>query len=198
MDPVTIGTAIGVAKAAVSTAKSVQELSHSLQEIWNAESNYHTNKTTKKKEPVKATSRMQQILRMRAGESEEAYGDDTSIANVATSVLQEEENKRLLKDLSIEIDHKWGKGTWDKIRNERSKRLKANIEAKRKARLESQLKKEEDDAFFKKIIMESGKGIILVLIITGLIYGLIWAKNTDKSNRFTTNNIEIIKTWNLV
>ena len=198
MDPLTIGAAIGAAKAAVGTAKSIQELSHSLQDLWTAETNYQENKRSKKKEPVKATSRMQQILRRRAGESEEAYGDDTSIANVATAVLQEEENKRLLEDLAIEIDHKWGKGTWNKIRIERSKRIKANIEAKRKARLNSQIKKEEDNAFFKKIIMESGKGIILVLIIIGLIYGLIWAKNTDKSNRFTTNNIEIIKTWNLV
>ena len=198
MDPITIGAAIGAAKAAVGTAKSIQELSHSLQDLWTAETDYNEKKRNKRKKPVKATSRMQQILRRRAGESEEAYGDDTSIANVATAVLQEEENKRLLEDLAIEIDHKWGKGTWNKIRVERSKRLKANIEAKRKAALDAKIKKAEDDALLKKDFMESGKAIIIILILIGLIYGLIWAKNKDKPNRFTTNNIEIVKTWNLV
>ena len=35
---------------------------------------------------------MQQIIRRRAREDEDAYGDDTSIANVATAVLAEKEN----------------------------------------------------------------------------------------------------------
>ena len=62
MDPITIGTAIGACKAAVSTAKSIQELSHSLQDLWTAEADYNEKKRNKK-EPVKATSRMQQIIR---------------------------------------------------------------------------------------------------------------------------------------
>ena len=45
MDPITIGTAIGACKAAVSTAKSIQELSHSLQDLWTAEADYNEIKT---------------------------------------------------------------------------------------------------------------------------------------------------------
>ena len=196
MDPITIGTAIGACKAAVSTAKSIQELSHSLQDLWTAEADYNEKKRNKK-EPVKATSRMQQIIRRRAREDEDAYGGDTSIANVATDVLAEKENTMALEGLAIEIDRKWGKGTWDKIRYERAKRLKARHEAKRDAALKAKTKELEDKEFLHKIFLESSKGIALIIVITGLIYGLIWAKN-NKQVRYPTSNIEIIKIWNLV
>ena len=196
MDPITIGAAIGACKAAVGTAKSIQELSHSLQDLWTAETDYQSNKS-KKKEPVKATSRMQQIIRRRAREDEDAYGDDTSIANVATAVLAEKENKMALEELAIEIDKKWGKGTWEKIRLERAKRLKARHEAKREAALKAQQKKEHDDAMLKKVLIEGGKAVLLIAFVLGLVYTLMWAKDRDKSNRFPIKS-EVEKSWNLV
>ena len=195
MDPITIGTAIGACKAAVSTAKSIQELSHSLQDLWTAEADYNENKR-KKKEPVKATSRMQQIIRRRAREDEDAYGDDTSIANVATAVLAEKENNMALEQLAIEIDKKWGRGTWEKIRLERAKRLKARHEAKKEAALKAQQKKEHDDAMLKKIFVESSKAIGVIVMVLILVYGLMWAKE-NKPNRFPVKS-EVEKLWNLV
>ncbi len=196
MDPITIGAAIGACKAAVGTAKSIQELSHSLQDLWTAETDYQSNKS-KKKEPVKATSRMQQIIRRRAREDEDAYGDDTSIANVATAVLAEKENKLALEELAIEIDKKWGKGTWEQIRFERAKRIKARHEAKREAALKAQQKKEHDDAMLKKILVEGGKAVLLIVFVLGLGYALIWAKDRDKPSRFPVKS-EVEKSWNLV
>lgn len=196
MDPITIGAAIGACKAAVGTAKSIQELSHSLQDLWTAETDYQSNKS-KKKEPVKATSRMQQIIRRRAREDEDAYGDDTSIANVATAVLAEKENHLALEQLAIEIDKKWGRGTWEKIRLERAKRLKARHEAKREAALKAQQKKEHDDAMLKKVLIEGGKAVLLIAFVLGLIYTLIWAKDREKPSRFPVKS-EVEKSWNLV
>jgi hypothetical protein len=197
MDPITIGTAIGACKAAVSTAQSIQELSHSLQDLWTAETDYNEKKRNKKSKPVKATSRMQQIIRRRAREDEEAYGDDTSIANVATAILAEKENKMALEELAIEIDKKWGKGTWDKIRLERAKRIKARHEARKEAALKAQQKKEADDAMLKKVLIEGGKAVLLIFFILGLVYGLMWAKDREKSNRFPVKS-EVEKSWNLV
>jgi len=195
VDPITIGAAIGACKAAVGTAKSIQELSHSLQDLWTAETDYQSNKS-KKKEPVKATSRMQQIIRRRAREDEDAYGDDTSIANVATAVLAEKENNMALEQLAIEIDKKWGRGTWEKIRLERAKRLKARHEAKKEAALKAQQKKEHDDAMLKKIFVESSKAIGVIVMVLILVYGLMWAKE-NKPNRFPVKS-EVEKLWNLV
>ena len=197
MDPITIGTAIGACKAAVSTAKSIQELSHSLQDLWTAETEYNEKKRNKKSKPVKATSRMQQIIRRRAREDEEAYGDDTSIANVATAVLAEKENKMALEELAIEIDNKWGRGTWDTIRLERAKRIKARHEARKAAALKARQKKEHDDAMLKKVLIEGGKAVLLIFFILGLVYGLMWAKDREKSNRFPVKS-EVEKSWNLV
>ena len=196
MDPITIGTAIGACKAAVSTAKSIQELSHSLQDLWTAETNYNEKKRNKKSKPIKATSRMQQIIRRRAREDEEAYGDDTSIANVATAVLAEKENKMALEELAIEIDKKWGKGTWDTIRLERAKRIKARHEARKAAALKARQIKEHDDAMLKKVLIEGGKAVLLIIFILGLVYGLMWAKDREKPTRFPVKS-EIEKLWNL-
>jgi len=139
---------------------------------------------------------MQQIIRRRAREDEDAYGDDTSIANVATDVLAEKENIMALEGLAIEIDRKWGKGTWEKIRLERAKRLKARLEAKREAALKAQEKKEHDDAMLKKILIEGGKVILLIMFVLGLGYTLMWAKDKDKSSRFPVKS-EVEKLWNL-
>ena len=196
MDPITIGTAIGACKAAVSTAKSIQELSHSLQDLWTAETEYNEKKRNKKSKPVKATSRMQQIIRRRAREDEEAYGDDTSIANVATAVLAEKENKMALEELAIEIDKKWGRGTWDTIRLERAKRIKARHEARKAAALKARQKKEHDDAMLKKVLIEGGKAVLLIIFILGLVYGLMWAKDREKPTRFPVKS-EVEKSWNL-
>jgi hypothetical protein len=142
---------------------------------------------------------MQQIIRRRAREDEDAYGDDTSIANVATAVLAEKENEMALEELAIEIDKKWGRGTWDKIRLERAKRLKARHEARKEAALKAKLKKEQDDAMLKKILVESGKAVLLVLMLVSVIYVLIWAKEKDKSDRFPVkSSIEVERLWNLV
>ena len=102
-----------------------------------------------------------------------------------------------LEELAIEIDKKWGKGTWEKIRLERAKRLKARHEAKREAALKAQQKKEHDDAMLKKVLIEGGKAVLLIMFILGLVYGLIWAKDREKPSRFPIKS-EVERTWDVV
>ena len=173
MDPITIGAAIGAAKAAVSTAKSVQELSHSLQDLWHNEQEYAKAKKKPAKKIAKPKTRMEQVLRIRTGETEET--DDTSISAVANDVLVERQNEIALKNLATEVDKKWGQGTWQAIVDEREKRLKAREEEQKKKKAAAKAKAEHDRHVLQKILEEGGKAILIVLCITGVIYFLYWA-----------------------
>tara|TARA_R100001594_G_scaffold37305_1_gene67459 strand:- start:563 stop:1096 length:534 start_codon:yes stop_codon:yes gene_type:complete len=170
MDPITIGAAIGAAKAAVSTAKSVQELTHSLQDLWHNEQEYAQSK---KKPTKKPKTRMEQVLRIRTGETEES--DETSISTVANDVLMERQNELALKALAAEVDKKWGDGTWQTIVDEREKRIKAKEENKKKKKEAARLKAEHDRHLLKRILEEGGKAVAIVLAITGVVYFLYWA-----------------------
>jgi hypothetical protein len=172
MDPISIGVALGAAKAAVSTAKSVQELSHSLQDLWHNEQEYAKAKKEQSTKVKKPKTRMEQILRMRTGETEV---DDTSIASVANDVLAEKQNEIARKNLATEIDNKWGRGTWQAIVDEREKRLKVREEEDKKKEAAAKAKAEHDRHLLRKILEEAGKAIIIVMIATGLVYLLYWA-----------------------
>ena len=170
MDPITIGAAIGAAKAAVSTAKSVQELTHSVQDLWHNEQEYAQ---AKKKPTKKPKTRMEQVLRIRTGETEES--DETSISTVANDVLMERQNELALKALAAEVDKKWGEGTWQTIVEEREKRIKTREESEKKKKEAARLKAEHDRHLLKRILEEGGKAVAIVLVVTGVVYFLYWA-----------------------
>ena len=173
MDPITIAASIAAVKTAMGAAKNIQSISHNIDDLFKAQEEHKKEK--KKKEP---TTRMQQVLRMRAGD--EGYDDETSISAVANQVLAEKQNALALEGLSKEIDRKWGRGTWDEILKQRQKLIEEK-EATDKTTKENALKKaRESKIFWKKVLREIGKGLI-ILIMLGLIIGfLFWASQTSK------------------
>ena len=171
MDPVTIGLAIGTLKSAVSAAKSVQEISHGLEDLWKAEQDHHENKKKPKKKPPQ--TRMEQVLRIRAGDGDEE--DETSISSVANDVLVEKQNKLALEALAKEIDKKWGEGTWGQIQSERDKRIKARDERIEEAKKKAKAKAEHDRKLLHSILVEGGKAVVIVTVVLGMIYFLYWA-----------------------
>ena len=171
MDPVTIGLAIGTLKSAVSAAKTVQEISHGLEDLWKAEQDHHENKKKPKKEPPK--TRMEQVLRIRAGDGDEE--DETSISTVANDIMVEKNNKLALDALAKEIDKKWGEGTWQEIQTERDKRIKARDERIEEAKKKAKAKAEHDRKLLHSILVEGGKAAVIIVVVVGMIYFLYWA-----------------------
>ena len=171
MDPVTIGLAIGTLKSAVSAAKSVQEISHGLEDLWKAEQDHHENKKKPKKKPPK--TRMEQVLRIRTGDGDEE--DETSISSVANDVLVEKQNKLALEALAKEIDKKWGEGTWEQIQSERDKRIKARDERIEESKKKAKAKAEHDRKLLHKVFVEGGKATVIIAVVVGMIYFLYWA-----------------------
>ena len=177
MDPVTIAASIAAVKGILNTAKDVKEIGGALGDLFHHQDQHNKKKKTPRKDN-KPKTRMQQVLRMRAGD--EGYDDDTSISAVATDVLAEKQNYLALQGLAKEIDVKWGKGTWAAIKEEQSKRIKEQKEAKKKARIAAKEKAEEDKIFYKKVATEVGKSLVIIAVLVGITWFLFWAASMPK------------------
>jgi len=175
MDPVTIAASIAAVKGVLKTAKDVKQIGTALGDLFHNQEQHDKKKTTKKKGPK---TRMQQILHIRAGDDN--YDDDTSISAVATDVLEEKQNYLALQGLAKEVDAKWGKGTWATIKEEQAKRVKEHKEAAKKARKAAKEKAEEDKIFYKKVAVEVGKALIVILVIAFISWFLYYAATLPK------------------
>ena len=170
MDPVTIAASIAAVKGVLKTAKDVQQIGNALGDLFHNQEQHAKKSPNKKKKKPK--TRMQQVLRIRAGD--EGYDDDTSISAVASDVLAEKQNYLALQGLAKEIDIKWGKGTWSAIKEEQIKRVKERKEANKKAKKRAREQAEEDKKFYKKVAKETGKALFLLCFVSGLIWWFIY------------------------
>ena len=171
MDPITIAASIATVKGVINTAKDVKEIGNALGDLFHQQQQHEKKPSNRKKKKPK--TRMQQVLRIRAGD--EGYDDDTSISAVATDILAEKQNYLALQGLAKEVDIKWGKGTWASIKEEQTKRIKERKEAAKKAKKRAREQAEEDRKLYKKIAIESGKALFLILFISGLVWWLLYA-----------------------
>tara|TARA_R110000823_G_scaffold201594_1_gene332433 strand:- start:422 stop:784 length:363 start_codon:yes stop_codon:yes gene_type:complete len=90
------------------------------------------------------------------------YDDDTSISSVANDVLEQRRNERALSNLGIEIDNKFGKGTFEAIKAERVKRIEAKKIQNKKNKEKAAEQKEIDDAYWDNIFAIIKNTMILI------------------------------------
>ena len=171
MDPVTIAAAIATTRTLIKSAKHVKDIAKGLDDLFTAQEAEQKLKTK-----GKPKSRTQQIINIRTKEGNNAFDDDTSLGTVAADVLEQEQIDRNLKALKKEIDVKWGTGTFKKIELERSKRIAQKHKKKREQREEAQRKAEQEKSFWKKMALETLKGIFLIGCIAGGVFLLFHLK----------------------
>tara|TARA_R100001377_G_scaffold81096_1_gene60424 strand:+ start:109 stop:645 length:537 start_codon:yes stop_codon:yes gene_type:complete len=174
MDPLTIGLAIAGAKKMLEISTDLKDISGSLEHLFHASE--AKPKKVKKKLPK---TRMQQLLRMKAGDAD--YDDDTSISAVANDVLEAKRNERALSNLAIEIDNKFGRGTFEAIKVERVKRIEAKKVQTKKNKEKARIKQEEDDKYWANVIaILKNVGILILVSIVCVIVGWIISMNACK------------------
>jgi len=169
VDPITIGIAISSAKMLIDKAVEVKDIAGALDNLFHAQE----GKPVKVKHK-KPTTRMQQLLRMKAGDAD--YDDETSISSVANDILVKKQNEIALRNLGREIDRKWGLGTFELITDEREKRLAEKKIAEDKSKEKAKRSKEKSDEKWDKAfnyMIEFGK-VILVFAAAGILVYSIW------------------------
>jgi len=150
MDPITIGLAIAGAKKLLESATDIKDIAGSIEQLFS-----HTEKAAKKAKKDEG---------------------DASIKSVVADVIEDRNNQTRMRNLEIDIDNKFGFGTWAAIKEERTRRLNIAEENKVKAVKALKEKQQADKEFWDRVtywLGEFGK-LIAVLILAGGAGYLIW------------------------
>jgi len=150
MDPITIGLAIAGAKKLLETATDIKDIAGSIEQLFS-----HTEKAEK------------------AAKKDES---DTSIKSVVADVIEERNNKTRIRNLEIDIDNRFGFGSWAAIKEERERRLAVAEENKLKAAKKLKEKQQADKEFWDRVtywLGEFGKLLAIIALSGGAGY-VIW------------------------
>ena len=172
MEPIsTTIAAIAAVRGAIETASNIKDIGNSLENLFS--DHEKKEKKPKKKGKNKPSTRMQQVLRMRSGD--EGYDDDTSISAVANKVLEDKQKEIALKNLAVEVDRKWGVGTWEEIKKQRRKLIEAKKASDAIAKENALRKAKQDKIFWAKVLLEGRNVLIILVMVVSLYYFLSWA-----------------------
>ena len=158
MDPITIGVALAGAKKLLEMSSDLKDVASALDNIFS--------------------------LTTKAEKAKKAAAGDSSYKSVIADVVTERNNQTLLRNLSIDVDDKYGFGTWAAIQAEHERRIVVVEENKVKAAKELRAKRKADKEFYDKVLYwmgEFGK-LLLVLGICGGAGYIIWINRCVSGN----------------
>tara|TARA_R110000744_G_scaffold139855_1_gene251022 strand:- start:897 stop:1376 length:480 start_codon:yes stop_codon:yes gene_type:complete len=158
MDPISIGVALAGAKKLIEMSSDLKDVASALDNIFS--------------------------LTTKAEKAKKAAAGDSSYKSVIADVVTERNNQTLLRNLSIDVDDKYGFGTWAAIQAEHERRIVVVEENKVKAAKELRAKRKADKEFYDKVLYwmgEFGK-LLLVLGICGGAGYIIWINRCVSGN----------------
>ena len=148
----------------IDSAKSVAEVASSLDSALNL------SDKAKKKESAKPKGKTETRINRQLEQFEDnTDGESTNLGAIVQEVTDAKALKIELWRLGVKLDVKWGEGTWDKILEIRRKRLEKQerLEYEHEQRILATKRQR------KEFWLEVGKGILLVLVLSGFIYWLL-------------------------
>ena len=168
MDPVTIAAGFAIAKKSIELCKSALDTADDVSGIAGHLDNlfHHRDKALQHVEDAKnkPQSTMQSAIANKTG----GDSSDTSISAVVSEVLEQKKVDRAILNLSIQINNKFGDGTWEEIMKVRAERVKAKKEQQEKAKAYIAKKKLEDKIFWDKVFTATWQVGIIIVVIVGL------------------------------
>jgi len=189
MDPITLAaitggfaavkSAVSGVRTALATADDVGAIAGHLDKLFTTHNAAKRRVKDARKNKNLKNNKWAKFLKLRIGGDD---SDETSLANVAAAKLAEKQHDEEIKKLSIEINRRFGAGTWDEILEEQKKLIEEKKERIRKAK---EKKKEEElqralgkKALWEKILIESVKIIGVSLFLIGMIALLVYLKES--------------------
>ena len=192
MDPLTLAaitggfaavkTAVQGVRSALQTADDVGAIAGQIDRLFttHSEASKRVQSAKKKKLP---NNKWAKLLKFRLKDDSD---DETSLANVAAAKLAEKQQEEEIKRLALEINKRFGAGTWAEI-------LEAQEQAKKdKAeRIKKQRKRKDEEAarralnqkgLIEKILLETGKVILVLGFIVGMIATIIHLKENKSTS----------------
>lgn len=172
MDPITIAAGFAVARESIKLCKKALDSANDIGQI--SKHIDHLFHSLEKKPDTSSKKQKKAFSKLRTSftkETHEEVEDDTSLGAVAADVLEHKKIERQIENLGIKIDNRFGEGTWKQILEERQHRIeekKEKIKQKKEDDKLDMIYKEEEVPLAKKILVEGGKGLV-ILILVGVI-----------------------------
>jgi hypothetical protein len=172
MDPITIAAGFALAKKSIEVCKSALETAEDVQGIAGHLDNLFHHKDKAEQHVRDAKNKPQSAMQKAIANKTGGDDSDTSISAIATEILEQKKIDRAILNLSIQINNKFGDGTWEEIIKLRAERLKAHKEQQEKAKAYLEKKRKEDKIFWDSIWKAIWQSAI-VLSVIGIIAWII-------------------------
>ena len=184
MDPLTLAaitggfaavkSAVQGVRTALNTAEDVGAIAGQIDRLFKTHSEAKKRIDSAAKDKKLKNNKWAKFVKFRLKDDSD---DETSLANVAAAKLAQKQQEEDIKRLSIEINKRFGAGTWDEVLEEQQKRIEERKERIKKQKKEHQLKAErkalQQRDLWQTILIESGKIIAVGLFIAGMV-AFIW------------------------
>ena len=186
MDPLTLAaitggfaavkTAVQGVRSALQTADDVGAIAGQIDKLFTTHSEAAKRVQSAKKNKL-PNNKWAKFLKFRLKDDSD---DETSLANVAAAKLAEKQQEEEIKRLAIEINKRFGAGTWAEIleaqeqaKKEKAERLKEEKKRRKEAAAEKALKQK---GLIERILLETSKAVLLLGFVAGIIVLLIYLK----------------------
>ena len=177
MDPITLAAVTGgfaAVKSAISGVRSALESADDVGAIaGHIDTLFKTHGLAKKRikeaQNKKPPTAWQKLIKFRLGEDD----DETSLANITAAKLAEKQQEEDIRRLSLQINKRFGPNTWDEILDAQKEAVIKQRERRKKEAEERAEAKLQSNSFWEKVLIESGKLLLVGLFIGGMV-GLLW------------------------
>ena len=112
-------SAVSGIKSMIDTANDVNDIAHHIDNLFKSRDQVKRD-INKNQNAKKPKSKMRAMFNRTMKEDED---DDLSVGAVATMVLEQKKMDRVIMNLGIRIDNKFGEGTWNEILETRKKMI---------------------------------------------------------------------------
>jgi hypothetical protein len=170
MDPVTIAAGFALAKKSIEICKSALETADDVQGIAGHLDNLFHHKDKAEQHVKDAKNKPQSAMQKAIANKTGGDDSDTSISAVVSEVLEQKKIDRAILNLSIQINNKFGDGTWEEILKLREERVKEKKAQQEKAKAYLEKKRKEDKIFWDSV----WKAIWQSAIILSVLGVIIW------------------------
>ena len=182
MDPITISAAVAgfqvakksieLCRSALETADDISGIAQHLDAVFHAHSAAHA-----KVEKKKPQTPLQKLF---ARKQEAEASSSEELSDVIEETLEKKKLDKQIWRLALQIDQRFGKGTWQSILDTRKARIKARQAAEELARQNALKKAKADKVFWHKVAVEAGKILILCAVVTAIGAFLYYAATAPK------------------
>jgi len=169
-----VKSSISGIRSVIDTCEDISQISHHIDNVFSGQEHVEKKIAAKKKPKKGVVGKWQTFIGAKLGD-ENFSGDGTSVQEIATEIIEKKQIEKSVRNMAILLNKRFGADTWSTIMKTRLERLKEREERQKRER---ELAKEAAWAKkkkLKKILEESGKGLLIICVISGMYFYISWA-----------------------